>query len=108
MAEDAAVASAALLEAEAAWQELGRPLDAARCEYLRGRLLRDADPEEARRALEAAATAAEEYGVGHLASLARDLDPCLTQTGNRTSQFRGLTVPHLTSPACRIWSVRGA
>ena len=34
--------------------------------------------------------------------------PCLTQTGNRTSQFRGLTVPHLTSPACRIWSVRGA
>jgi tetratricopeptide (TPR) repeat protein len=75
VAEDAAVASAALLEAEAAWQELGRPLDAARCEYLRGRLLRDADPEEARRALEAAATAAEEYGVGHLASIARDLIP---------------------------------
>ena len=75
VAEDAAAASAALLEAEAAWQELGRPLDAARCEYLRGRLLRDADPEEARRALEAAAAAAEEYGVGHLASLARDLIP---------------------------------
>jgi class 3 adenylate cyclase/predicted ATPase len=74
-AEDAAAASAALTEAETAWQELGRPLDAARCEYLRGRLLRDTDPEESRRALETAAAAAEEYGVGHLASLARDLIP---------------------------------
>jgi class 3 adenylate cyclase/predicted ATPase len=75
VAEDAATASAALTDAQAAWLELGRPLDAARCEYLRGRLLRDSDPEEARRALEAAASAAEEYGVGHLASLARDLIP---------------------------------
>ena len=74
-AEDAATASTALTEAQDAWRDLGRPLDAARCEYLRGRLLRDADPEESRRALEAAATAAEEYGVGHLASLARDLIP---------------------------------
>ena len=74
-AEDPAAASSALNEAQVAWQELGRPLDAARCEYLRGRLLRDADPEESRRALEAAATAAEEYGVNHLASLARDLIP---------------------------------
>jgi hypothetical protein len=74
-AEDGAAASAALNEAKTAWLELGRPLDAARCEYLRGRLLREADPEESRRALESAATAAEEYGVGHLASLARDLIP---------------------------------
>ena len=74
-AEDADTASSALIEAQVAWQELGRPLDAARCEYLRGRLLRDADPEESRRALEAAASAAEEYGVDHLASLARDLIP---------------------------------
>jgi class 3 adenylate cyclase/tetratricopeptide (TPR) repeat protein len=75
VAADTATASTALTEAQAAWAELGRPLDAARCEYLRGRLLRDSDPEEARRALEAAASAAEDYGVGHLASLARDLIP---------------------------------
>ncbi len=75
VAEDARTASSALEEAHAAWLALGRPLDAARCEYLRGRLLRESDPEEARRALEAAASAAEEYGVGHLASLARDLIP---------------------------------
>ena len=37
-------ASAALTEARAAWQGLGRPLDAARCEYLRGRLLRESRP----------------------------------------------------------------
>ena len=72
---DPAAASDALREAHDAWQELGRPLDAARCEYLRGRLLRDSDPGESRDALEAAASAAEEYGVGHLASLARDLIP---------------------------------
>jgi len=75
VAADPATASAALTDAYAAWQELGRPLDAARCEYLRGRLLRESDPDEARRALEAAASAAEEYGVGHLASLARELIP---------------------------------
>jgi len=75
VAADTATASVALTDAYAAWLELGRPLDAARCEYLRGRLLRESDPEEARRALEAAASAAEDYGVGHLASLARDLIP---------------------------------
>src|SRR3954468_5340048 len=75
VAADPATASAALTDAYAAWKELGRPLDAARCEYLRGRLLRESDPEESRRALESAATSAEEYGVGHLASLARDLIP---------------------------------
>jgi len=73
--EDPAEASAALREAHDAWEALGRPLDAARCEYLRGRLLRDSNPEESREALEAAATAAEEYGVRHLASLARDHIP---------------------------------
>src|SRR4051794_18148688 len=75
VADDGATASEALNEAKAAWLDLGRPLDAARCEYLRGRLLRESDPEESRRALESAATSAEEYGVGHLASLARDLIP---------------------------------
>jgi hypothetical protein len=70
-----AEASAALREAHDAWEALGRPLDAARCEYLRGRLLRDSKPQESREALEAAAAAAEEYGVRHLASLARDHIP---------------------------------
>src|SRR3954454_1836035 len=75
VADDGATASEALNEAKAAWLDLGRPLDAARCESLRGRLLRESDPEESRRALESAASSAEEYGVGHLASLARDLIP---------------------------------
>jgi tetratricopeptide (TPR) repeat protein len=73
--EDPATASAALAEARAAWQALGRPLDAARCDYLRGRLLRESNPHEAREALEAAADAADSYGVHHLAELARDLVP---------------------------------
>jgi class 3 adenylate cyclase/tetratricopeptide (TPR) repeat protein len=75
VAANPAGASAALMEAHAAWLDLGRPLDAARCEYLRGRLLRDSDPDESRNALEAAAEQAEHYGVAHLASLARDLIP---------------------------------
>jgi class 3 adenylate cyclase/tetratricopeptide (TPR) repeat protein len=75
VAADPGEASAALLEARAAWQELGRPLDAARCEYLRGRLLRESDPEEARQALERAAAEAERYGVDHLAELALKLLP---------------------------------
>jgi class 3 adenylate cyclase/tetratricopeptide (TPR) repeat protein len=65
----------ALEEARDAWESLERPLDAARCEYLRGRLLRNSDPEAARAALEAAAEAAERYGVHHLARVARELIP---------------------------------
>ena len=52
VAADPDESSAALAEAREAWQALGRPLDAARCEYLRGRLLRDSAPEEAREALQ--------------------------------------------------------
>jgi hypothetical protein len=74
-AADPSESSAALAEAREAWRALGRPLDAARCEYLRGRLLRDADPSEAREALETAAAEAERYGVRHLAELARELMP---------------------------------
>ena len=59
-------------EARAAWQELGRPLDAARCEYLRGILLAHGGNEaESAAALERAAEEAERYGVDHLAELAR-------------------------------------
>ena len=52
-----------------------RPLDAARCDYMRGRMLRDSDPVEAREALTSAAADAEQYGVHHLAELARGLIP---------------------------------
>jgi adenylate cyclase len=75
VAADPQEGSAALSEARAAWQGLGRPLDAARCEYLRGRLLRESNPAEARKALELAAAEAESYGVGHLAELALKLLP---------------------------------
>jgi tetratricopeptide (TPR) repeat protein len=75
VAEDPSDASKSLREARDAWQSLGRPLDAARCDYLRGRILRDADPDQAREALHQAAEAAESHGVHHLAELARDLAP---------------------------------
>jgi tetratricopeptide (TPR) repeat protein len=68
-------AAEALSEARAAWEALGRPLDAARCDYLRGRLVREADRDQAREALERAADAAERYGVDHLAQLARGMIP---------------------------------
>ena len=64
--------AAALEEARAAWLELGRPLDAARCEYIRGIVLaHDGDERRGREALELAAEEAERYGVDHLARLAR-------------------------------------
>jgi len=75
VASDPSEASAALSEARTAWNALGRPLDGARTEYLRGRLLRESDPEEARKALETAAAEADQFGVDHLARLARDLIP---------------------------------
>jgi class 3 adenylate cyclase/tetratricopeptide (TPR) repeat protein len=74
-AADPADADRDLSAARDAWIELGRPLDASRCEYLRGRLLLDADPDAARDALTAAADQASEYGVDHLAQLARSLTP---------------------------------
>ena len=75
VAADPDESSAALAEAREAWQALGRPLDAARCDYLRGRLLRDSAPDEAREALQQAAAEAERYGVHHLAELALGLLP---------------------------------
>jgi class 3 adenylate cyclase/tetratricopeptide (TPR) repeat protein len=75
VAADPDESSAALAEAREAWQALGRPLDAARCDYLRGRLLRDSAPDEAREALQQAAAGAERYGVHHLAELALGLLP---------------------------------
>jgi tetratricopeptide (TPR) repeat protein len=56
-----------------AWQQLGRPLDAARCELLLGRRLRESDKLAADEALEAAAKAYERLEVEHLAARAREL-----------------------------------
>ena len=71
VAEDHAAGAKALEEAKAAWTELGRPLDAARSEYIRGLCLQHVDPEAAVASLELAAEEAERYGVSHLAELAR-------------------------------------
>ncbi len=72
-AADPADGIAALAEAAEAWSELGRPLDATRCEMLRGRRLRESDPAAAETALEAASTRFDELGVPHLAARAREL-----------------------------------
>jgi len=70
---DSAAGVAALAAARDAWSELGLPLDAARCELLRGNRLRDSDPEAASEALDAAAASFERLGVAHLAERAREL-----------------------------------
>ncbi|MGI9019521.1 MAG: adenylate/guanylate cyclase domain-containing protein [Solirubrobacterales bacterium] len=72
---DYAAGAASLVEARKAWLDLGRPLDAARCAYIRGLLLAHVDVAEATAALELAAEEAERYGVAHLARLARDSVP---------------------------------
>ncbi len=71
VAADPEAGAAALSEAKDAWLELGRPLDAARCEFIHGLALLHTDPKRARESLELAAEEAERYGVGHLAELAR-------------------------------------
>ena len=53
-AEDPVEGAKLLREARALWEELGRPLEAARCEVLAGRALLEHDPTEARAAVEAA------------------------------------------------------
>jgi class 3 adenylate cyclase/tetratricopeptide (TPR) repeat protein len=63
-----------LRRARAAWEQLGRPLDAARCELMLGQRLPETDPAAAS-ALTAAAAAYERLGVGHLAQRARELMP---------------------------------
>jgi class 3 adenylate cyclase/tetratricopeptide (TPR) repeat protein len=72
-ASEPAEGAAALEEAATAWAELGHPLDAARCQELRGRRLAEADPDAGREALDSAAQSYEELGVGHLAARAREL-----------------------------------
>ena len=62
-----------LRRASDAWAELGRPLDAARCDLLIGRRLREQDSAAGCDALRAAAEAYERLGVHHLAAGARTL-----------------------------------
>jgi tetratricopeptide (TPR) repeat protein len=71
-AADPGEGSAALAEARDTWTKLGRPLDAARCELLRGQLLAGSDEAGSRAALHAAAERYEELGVAHLAERARE------------------------------------
>ena len=62
-----------LVEAEAAWTELERPLEAARCRLLAGFRLRETDPQRATELLESSAEECERLGVAHLATRARAL-----------------------------------
>ncbi len=55
-----------------AWAQLGRPLDAARCELLIGQRSREHDPVAAGEALATAAAAYDRLGVKHLADRARE------------------------------------
>ncbi len=72
-ASDPAEGAAALAEAAVEWEKLGHPLDAARCEELRGRRLAETDRDAARDALDSAAQRYEQLGVTHLAERAREL-----------------------------------
>jgi class 3 adenylate cyclase/tetratricopeptide (TPR) repeat protein len=70
---DASAGATALAEAGETWRGLGRPLDGARCELLRGTRLHEAGDPKAEASLDAAATAFGELGVPHLAQRAREL-----------------------------------
>ncbi len=72
-AEDPEEAARLLEEAETAWQELGRPLEAARCRVHAGELLAERDAERSRHLLETAADTSEQLGVRHLSERARAL-----------------------------------
>jgi hypothetical protein len=62
-----------LREGHSAWERLGRPLDATRCQLLLGWRLCESDPAAAGEALAAAAEGYERLGVKHLAERAREL-----------------------------------
>jgi class 3 adenylate cyclase/tetratricopeptide (TPR) repeat protein len=62
-----------LRQGHIAWAQLGRPLDAARCELLLGQRSRELDSAVSEEALTAAAAAYERLGVKHLATRAREL-----------------------------------
>jgi tetratricopeptide (TPR) repeat protein len=72
-AEDPVEGAELLAEAERAWSDLDRPLEAARCRLGAGQVLREADPERSRVLLEEAAEECERLGVPHLAARAREM-----------------------------------
>jgi class 3 adenylate cyclase/tetratricopeptide (TPR) repeat protein len=72
-ADDPAEAVDLLGQAEAAWRELERPLEAARSRLLAGQLLATRDPGRAAELLESAAADTERLGVPHLSQQARAL-----------------------------------
>jgi hypothetical protein len=62
-----------LASAREAWRALHRPLDAARCELLRGQRLLEHDHREALASLSRAAAEYDTLGVAHLARRAREI-----------------------------------
>jgi class 3 adenylate cyclase/tetratricopeptide (TPR) repeat protein len=73
--EDPETGSNLLVEAEDAWTELERPLEAARCRLLAGFRLRESDPARSGELLQSSAELCERLGVAHLADRARQLVP---------------------------------
>jgi tetratricopeptide (TPR) repeat protein len=71
-ADDPGECAIAIEEARRRWFDLGRPLDAARCLMLRGRLLTDSDPDTATDLLDEAASEYEELGAPALGASARE------------------------------------
>ena len=74
-AEDADDAAEKIDWARGRWLELGRPLDAARCRVVQGRILLDSDPDAAVRLLDEAAREYEDLGAPALAARAREPVP---------------------------------
>jgi class 3 adenylate cyclase/tetratricopeptide (TPR) repeat protein len=71
-AEDREQAAPRFEEARRKWLELGRPLDAARCRAVQGRLLFQSDREAAEELLDTAADEYEKLGAPALAERARE------------------------------------
>ncbi len=70
-AQDPAEGAELLGQAEAAWAELDRPLEAVRSRLLAGQILLRSDPRRGRELLEEGAVESERLGVPHLAVKAR-------------------------------------
>ncbi len=70
-AQDPSEGAELLAQAEAAWAELDRPLEAVRSRLLAGQILLRSDPRRGRELLEEAAVESERLGVPHLAVKAR-------------------------------------
>jgi hypothetical protein len=70
-AEDLDEGNDLLKQAAAAWLDIGRPLDAARCRLALGKRLVKCGDERAREVLESVSAELEELGVPHLAAIAR-------------------------------------